>query len=121
MTPLTTEEHARHLIQRYNDMSSLVSKEKLYQIFLGAKDSVEFYPEDIRRAYDLAENELFPQKPVTPSQPMPNGDQSPTEEQAPKPVGAEPTPTPSDLFRAWREGGEAKLAEIPPDVPDEEE
>ena len=30
-------------------------------------------------------------------------------------------PTPGDLFRAWKEGGEAKLAEMLPDEPDEEE
>jgi hypothetical protein len=121
LLPLTTEEYAQNLIQRYNAMRSLVSEEKLYQIFLGAKDSVKFYPEDIRRAYDLAEKELFPQTPVPPSEPTPNRDQRPTQEQAPKPVGAEPTPTLGDLFRAWQQGGKEKLAQMLPDIPDEEE
>ena len=40
------------------------------------------------------------------------------EPQKPEP---EKRPTPGELFQAWKDGGEAKLAEMLPDEPDGEE
>ena len=65
-TPITPEQHAQILIQRYNSMRTAVPEKLLLQIFLGAKDSIQEYTlgpkvaEEMRRAYDLALKELFP-------------------------------------------------------------
>lgn len=116
---MTTEEFAQTLIERFNSMRPAFGDRRLHQIFLGAKDSVANYPEDVRHAYDLAEKELFPQTPVTTSEPVFNGDRSkPEPEQTPmKPKN----PTPEALYRAWEDGGEAKLGELLEQMTDEDD
>jgi hypothetical protein len=135
LTPLTTEEYAQHLIQRYKEMRSLVDDEEtLYQYFLGAKDSIQEstlgpkVAKSMRESYGIAERVLFGHPVGTDCEPdkenwRSNMDEQnrEQEQQGPQPQPKQPVPTPGDLFRAWREGGEAKLAEMLPDVPDEEE
>jgi hypothetical protein len=113
---MTPQEYATILVARFNSMREAEGDQRLLQIFLGAKDSVADYPEDVRQAYDLAEKELFPYTPVTPSELIPNGDQSkPEPEQTP----IKPTrPTTADLYNAWKSGGKSKLMETLPDEPD---
>jgi hypothetical protein len=73
MIPMTPEEYARNLVDRYNSLRKAVGDQNLYPIFLGAKISLsdlerrapKVYAE-VMQAYDLAEKELFPSQP-TPS------------------------------------------------------
>jgi hypothetical protein len=65
-TQATTTEYAQTLIERYNSMRKAVGGQKLHQIFLGAKASVEQGDLDpavkieMLAAYKKAEQDLFP-------------------------------------------------------------
>jgi hypothetical protein len=119
--PLTAEEYSQDLIQRFNAIRKAEGDQNLLQIFLGAKDSVMGYPDNVTRAYELAEKQLFPQAAVVPSEPTLNRHARLIEDDTPKPIGAEQSPRPSDLFRAWQQGGKEKLREMLENMPEEDE
>ena len=116
---MTVREYAGNLIERFSSMRTAFGDQSLRQIFVGAKASVANYPQETLEAYEIAEKELFPQTPVTISEPVFNEDQSkPEPEQAPmKPKN----PTPEELYRAWEEGGEDRLGELLEQMTDEDD
>lgn len=78
---MTSEQYAQALVQRYNSMRTDVPEEKLFQIFLGAKDSIQEHvlgpqvAQELRDAYELAQKELFPETRQTETQPDESLDQ----------------------------------------------
>ena len=67
LTPITPEEYAQILVERFNSWRSFAGDQRLKNIFLGAKlslsDIERWSPEtavEMREAYAIAEKELFP-------------------------------------------------------------